>query len=499
MGCRGALAALVGTLAGVPLVLGAQAPPQTSVQLQLADGLVRAGRFTDAAAAYRHILLDDAAAREVRERARAGLTLSLLRKGDFAAARAEGALLGETPGASARSLSLYGDSLWSSGLFDEAERAYDASLAVDSQDPRAHHGRARSLTEHGRLEEALAEARQAVAIAPDDAEFHHMLGVIYERQRRFPDAAAAFTEYVALLPDHDRSPTALWTRAEIRFLHAFDRLTPDEFSGPGATRESWTVPIRIERNKVLVRAKVNGAPVEFGLDTGAEQTVLSLDAAASNGVSPVAYAETAGVGDHGRRGVLAGRIGRLQVGDLEVRNVPCLIAAPGLGPLPRRDPDSFSPLALGLSMTIDYAHHELVMARALPPSAHANTLPLRVYRLATIRGVVNGVSGSFLVDTGAEWISISRATATQLPGPAPFRHIPLKVYGTSGWDKDAYLMPDVDLSFDALRIASAPVVVLNLKAPSELLGFQVGGIVGHSFLSKYRVTFDLQRHVLALD
>src|SRR5262245_4461936 len=117
---RGALVALLSTLVGVPIVLAAQAQPPADVQLQSADGLIRDGRFTEAAAAYRHIL-GGAAADSVRERAQAGLTLSLLRTGDFAGARLEGARLGETPGASARSLALYGDSLWSSGLFDEAE------------------------------------------------------------------------------------------------------------------------------------------------------------------------------------------------------------------------------------------------------------------------------------------------------------------------------------------------------------------------------------------
>jgi hypothetical protein len=42
------------------------------------------------------------------------------------------------------------------------------------------------------------------------------------------------------------------------------------------------------------------------------------------------------------------------------------------------------------------------------------------------------------------------------------------------------------------------VVVLNLNAPSALLGFQLGGIVGHKFLSKYRVGIDLERSVLRL-
>ena len=40
--------------------------------------------------------------------------------------------------------------------------------------------------------------------------------------------------------------------------------------------------------------------------------------------------------------------------------------------------------------------------------------------------------------------------------------------------------------------------VLNLETPSALLGFQVGGIVGHKFLSKYRVGIDLEHSVLRL-
>ena len=39
---------------------------------------------------------------------------------------------------------------------------------------------------------------------------------------------------------------------------------------------------------------------------------------------------------------------------------------------------------------------------------------------------------------------------------------------------------------------------LNLDAPSALLGFQLGGIVGHKFLSKYRVGIDLEHSVLRL-
>jgi hypothetical protein len=59
-------------------------------------------------------------------------------------------------------------------------------------------------------------------------------------------------------------------------------------------------------------------------------------------------------------------------------------------------------------------------------------------------------------------------------------------------------LPGVDLAFSTIRYTNFPVVVLNLNAPSALLGFQLGGIVGHKFLSKYRVGIDLEKSVLRL-
>ena len=48
-------------------------------------------------------------------------------------------------------------------------------------------------------------------------------------------------------------------------------------------------------------------------------------------------------------------------------------------------------------------------------------------------------------------------------------------------------MPGVNLKFNDIAYPNFSVVVLNLRAPSVLLGFEVGGIVGHKFLSPYRV------------
>jgi hypothetical protein len=124
---------------------------------------------------------------------------------------------------------------------------------------------------------------------------------------------------------------------------------------------------------------------------------------------------------------------------------------------------------------------------------------MRVSRLAMVRGVLNSnYPAYFVVDTGGEVISISSDTASALPANS-FRRIPLKVWGTSGWDREAFLLPGNDLDFDRIEYRNFPLVVLNLRAPSVLLGFQLGGIVGHKFLSNYRVSMDMEQSELRLE
>jgi predicted aspartyl protease len=269
---------------------------------------------------------------------------------------------------------------------------------------------------------------------------------------------------------------------------------------PGAENQVYNVEFRVVNEKVMVRAKVNDSTFqEFVVDTGAENTVITGATARRLGVTPITYTLMAGVGEVGLRGLQLARINSLELGTLKLRNVPCLVKDPPLRNLPTRETESLSPLALGFSMIIDYKTHRITFGKHLPDEQSDFDLPLRLHRLATVRGTVDGIHpANFVVDTGGEVISISQATATQLGRPDAARKIPLKVYGSSGWDRDAFLMQGVDLAFDTIHFPNYNVVVLNLTAPSALLGFQLGGIVGHNFLKQYRVSVDLERSLLRL-
>jgi hypothetical protein len=193
---------------------------------------------------------------------------------------------------------------------------------------------------------------------------------------------------------------------------------------------------------------------------------------------------SAGVGEVGLRGLQLSRINRLDLGDLQVRNLPVLIKNPALRGIPKREGESFSPLSFGMSMLIDYQHRMLTMARKLPaPEGNSLHLPMRIHRLAMVRGMLNSTRPTyFVVDTGGEVISISSATAGH-------------------FDRSEYrkiLLPGMNLNFDEIEYKNMPLVVLNLRAPSVLLGFQLGGIVGHNFLSHYKVALDMDRSELRL-
>lgn len=466
------------------------------LQFQLGNLLSEETRYREALDAFdRAIRTDDPA---LQLRAREGKVKTALRIAEFDLAQKEAELLRAAAPSDPEALCLYADSLWSAGLFDEAEAVYHQALAINAESSRARYGIARSLATRSKLEEALQEALAALATAPRDGEIHAEVGAIYERLNRFDEAANAYNNFINLLPNKDRSDKASWTRSQVKFLKAFEGRLPVDID-PADLAVTHTLPFRLVDDKIVVQVKVNGGrSQDFILDTGSEETVISGDTARRASISPITYTLSAGVGEVGLRGLQLSRVDRLDIGDLQVRNLPVLIKSPALRGIPKREGESFSPLAFGMSMLIDYQHRQLTIGRNLEAAENDLRLPLRVHRLAMVRGMLNSTRPTyFVVDTGGEVISISAETAGHFAKSA-YRKIPLKVYGTSGWDRDAFLLPGMDLNFDRIEYKNMPLVVLNLRAPSVLLGFQLGGIVGHNFLSHYKVALDMDQSELRL-
>ena len=499
IGVRGVVVTLA-LAAAASIVIDADSTPasaRSEIRLQLGDLLFGDARYWEALTAYDNA--KEGAKPHQMVRAAAGLLRSLLQVAEFSRAHLEARFLDGLGSTDPAYRALYAEALWAFGLFQEAEAVYRDVLAVDPANAVARHGFGRSLAARGRPEDGISELQAAIA-GDDRPEFHHTLGTVYRRLRRYAEAADALDRYIERLPSaRDAQQKVEWARAEVRFLRSFGERVPLQIS-PEQAAQMHTIPFRLERDKVIVRGRVNGRdPMDLVIDTGSEQMVMSKPAAQRSGVRPITTTISAGVGRVGLRGLETGRVDTLEVGTLSFENVPTVIKNPPLKGLPKtRSENSLSPLALGMSAIIDYKNHHMILARELPEEPADIELPMRLHRLAMVRGVINGEhQKSFIVDTGGEVISISLGTANTL-GMVPVRHIPLRVYGTSGWDEDAFLLPGVQLEFDRIQYDNFSVVVLNLHRPSVLLGFHIGGIIGHEFLSHYRVALDINNSVVRL-
>jgi tetratricopeptide (TPR) repeat protein len=186
----------------------------SEIQLRLGDLLFSEGKYLDSLEAYRNAL--KTAPSDSARRPRIGVIASALRVAEFGLARAEAEKLYEADPKGPEAMTLYGDALWSSGLFQEAEVKYRDALAASPDLARGHHGMAKALAARSRLGEAMNEAQAALRLSPRDLEIHHTVGTIYERQHKYEEAAAAYSNYVNLLPNKDHSEKADWSRAEIR-------------------------------------------------------------------------------------------------------------------------------------------------------------------------------------------------------------------------------------------------------------------------------------------
>jgi predicted aspartyl protease/Flp pilus assembly protein TadD len=491
------LVVVFGVAAGLPWTTAAQGQSPAG-QLLAGDGFMTNARYREAVLAYRAAKLTEDPALQVR--AVVGEVRALHRIAAYIDASASGSVVAAAHPTQPDALAIYGDGLWGTGLFQEAEVQYGRALELDGQNARARHGRGRSLLAQNQYDAALADLLFATRKDPAEATYWSSLAAAYERGRKYDDSITTLGRFVELLPKQVDDPMVLAARGQVELLRNFRSRVP--LDGVSET-EQYVVPFRIVNGRPVVKARLNGqSAIDLVVDTGADRVALTPNMARRAGVAMISRLETAGVGEMSRgfRPVETARLDQLEVGTLRVRNVPCLIKNPALPLLPVPEGEVFSPLALGLSMRMDYEKHTLTMARHLPAQTYAITLPMRMSRLPVVRGIINGSApAGFIVDTGGIATSVNLSVAARVTPIEDARRVPVRVYGMAGLDRSAFLMPFVDIAFARdVGVARSSVVVLNLDAPSALLGFQLGGIIGHQFLSQYEVSVDLERSLIGL-
>ena len=131
------------------------------LEFQLGSLLLQESRYEEALVAFKRASQSpDAALVSLARQGKIRVELALA---EFGAAQIDAAALLRDEPSSITAQTLYADSLWASGLFDEAEAVYVSALERDPESSRARYGWARSLATKNRLHEALNEALVASA------------------------------------------------------------------------------------------------------------------------------------------------------------------------------------------------------------------------------------------------------------------------------------------------------------------------------------------------
>jgi hypothetical protein len=402
-----------------------------------------------------------------------------------------GLLLAAAPDGAVSSPALveHGGRHFRAGLFDHAERSFREALAFDAQSAEAHHGLAQTLLARRDVAQALSEAEVAVQLSPLQPAPYLTLASIRERDGDPAGARAALDDYFRHLADDEH---------QVRRVRAESQHAMLAVAGPGPLRvigsqKPGTIPFDIVEDKVVLKAMVNGRiPADIVLDTGAEHLVLS-----ARTVQRAGLRRAGGGAGGGPEMTIADTF---EVAGVVVRRVPAIVRREPLRVLRNRSGDAFSPTALGLSMIIDYERRELTLGERLPFEPADVELPLHVLGLPVIVGMMGTEAVSFVLDTGSEATALSAGTLARTPVAANARRIPMRLFDAWGARQDdAFLLtPGVDLSFGAVRLNQYPVVIRSWPDVEAVHGFEMGGVLGHNFLRRYRVSIDLTRRVLRL-
>lgn len=244
---------------------------------------------------------------------------------------------------------------------------------------------------------------------------------------------------------------------------------------------------------IYVPIQINGFGVMAMLDTGAVATIVS-EQTAMRAEAKVAVVVREGVVQ------LVTNLNSLRIAGLTFRHVSAIVKTRAWKSVPAYGGEAFSPLVFGLSMKVDYARQEISLATELPAEEAQLALPLWFRKLPIVRAMVDRHAAAFVVDTGAQATVVAQSIIDRVEGLDAHRVLKLILFDSAGRRDSTcrMLVPGPAIDIGILELPRRPVITMDLSGPSRLLGFEIGGLLGHSDLQKYVVTFDLARGALRL-
>ena len=384
------------------------------------------------------------------------------------------------------------------GRFKEARLLFYNALTLNRKQALAWAGFGMLEFYENRIPQSLSNLEEAIYLDPKSADYVFALAQVSARAERYKVAADAYYRFLAISRDTDDE-----RRARIKGLINFLRFLGNRqslYNTGGA--DQTTVPVVLTGNRPVIKLKINGRdePLNFVLDTGSGISVISDETARLLNIDAVTKGGFArGIGGDGRFEIVYGFLREVEIGDVEIKNVPVYI---------RRfhsDTDRADGY-IGLSLiskfltTLDYGNLTFTLAKVpdVPPTELENTLslPLRLTSSGFLSGQVQ-VAGvetplNFIVDTGAS-VSVISDELASLDAISPFANEEkMRVIGSAGVTEgvSSFRLPSVSFGVHSRKDITA--IALDLDMINEASGFQQAGILGGNFLKNYRMTFDFR-------
>lgn len=392
-----------------------------------------------------------------------------------------------------------GSTMLGVGRFRDARALFFQALSLNKRQAYAWAGYGLLEFYENRIDDSLRNLEEAVFHDPEQADYLFALAQVSARAEKYKDAADAYHRFLAVSRDTDDERRAR-IKGLINFLNFLGQ-RQSLYVTSGANQTS--VPVVLTGNRPVIKMHINDReePLHFVLDTGSGISVISDETAKRLKISPITkggYAK--GIGGDGKFEIVYGFLRKVEIGDVNIRNVPVYIRKFHSD---AHRVDGY----IGLSLiskfltTIDYGDLTFSLAKvpAGQPSgelADVVSLPLRLTSSGFLSGEVQ-VAGvdtplNFIVDTGAS-VSVISDEVASLDAISPFvNREKMRVIGSAGVTEGVTSFQLPSVSFGTHSRKDITAIALDLDMINEASGFQQAGILGGNFLKNYRMTFDFR-------
>ncbi len=393
-----------------------------------------------------------------------------------------------------------GATLLSAGNFREADRILVTALTLNKKESLAWAGLGMLDFYENRITDSIDNLKTAVYFDSDEPDFVFALAQVSSRAEKYKEAADAYNRFLQVSPQNDTE-----RRDRIKGLINFLRYLGGKASLyvlNGKNRTNVSFELLRDRPVVTLSVNNNEQPLRFVLDTGSGISVISRETAERLKIKPITRGGLArAIGGNGKFEIIYGFLKSVNIGDVQVKNVPIYIRE-------FHSNDEKIDGYIGLSLiskfltTIDYGNQTFSLIKkefADDQNVVENKglfLPLRLTSSGFLSGEVQleGMDRllNFIVDTGAS-ISVISAEIASTSEISRFVQLEkMRVVGAAGITEDvpSFLLPRV--TFGTNSRESIKAVALNLDIINEASGFRQAGILGGNFLKNYRLTFDFK-------